>query len=276
LYQRLLAAMYSNEEKIFQDRLTAIKLDSANRKFEFETEYEKSLEQLEEDYAFQERFLEQKISDLEREAKESGSDTEDPELIGAEEELEQEKADYDAAVAELEEKRKEYIGGEEAWIKSESDAVRTERQRTRLIFLQTDEPFKNSSVTLAIRNAGTNIKFVEVGYPMPLLLSAGFSYTLLNIDNHTFRLSTQADLPLLFSEGVPFYQDIAVGVGGEYAFFNLAYIRAGYTFNSVERGFSAGFGMRLELGFTEYAVDYTFRPMPDYGFVHSFGVSISF
>ena len=43
-----------------------------------------------------------------------------------------------------------------------------------------------------------------------------------------------------------------------------------------DRNFAAGFGMKLGLGFTEYAVDYTFRPLPDYGFVHSFGVAISF
>ena len=146
------------------------------------------------------------------------------------------------------------------------------------IFLQTDDPFKNSSLTLAVRNLGTNVKFQTVGYPLPAMVSAGLSYTLLNIDNHTFRVSVQADMPLLFSSDpdYPFYQDIEVGVGIEYAFFNLAFMRAGYTFNSVERNFAAGFGMNLSLGFTEYAVDYTFRPLPDYGFVHSFGVSISF
>ena len=276
LYQQLLAAMYSNEEKIFQERLNAIRLGSEERKFDYETEYRKSIELLEEDYAFQERLLNRKINDLKKAAKESESETEDPALAASQDELEQKSADYDAAREQLSIDREGFLAEESDRVDRESDDVRDDRRRIRLIFLQTDDPYKNTSLTLAVRNLGTNVKFETVGYPMPVMASLGLSYGLLNIDNHSFRLSVQADMPLRFSPDVPFYQDIVVGVGGEYTFFDLAFVRAGYTFNSVERNFSAGFGMKLGLGFTEYAVDYTFMPLPDYGFVHNFAVSISF
>ena len=283
LYQQLLAAMYSNEEKIFQSRLSAIRLDSEDRKFDYETEYKKSIEVLEEDFALQERFLKQKISDLKRAAKEKAAaseteddETEDPELTAAEEELARKTEEHETGMADLEVQRKDYLEEESQWVDRETTTVRIERTRVRLIFLQTDDPFHNTSATLAFRNLGTPIKFASESFPLPMMMSIGISYTALNIDNHSLRLSLQADMPFLFAEGVPFYQDISVGAGLEYSFFNLAFIRGGYTFNNIERSFAAGFGLRLGLGFTEYTVDYTFRPLPDYGFVHSFGVSISF
>ena len=308
LFQQLLAAMYSNEEKLFQARISAIRLDSEDRKFDYETEYQKSLEFLEEEFAFQERFLRQKINELRRdlkaaeaeakakakakanaEAKDESDENpeaataaeepvaiENPELTAAEEELAEKEADYQAALTELDKKRQEHLNEERDRVRRETAAVRMERTRIRLVFLQTDDPFRNTSASLAFRNIGTPIKFAAEEFHLPMMMSAGLSYTVLNIDNHLFRISMQADVPLLVAEGVPFYQDISVGVGVEYSFFNLAFVRAGYTFNNIERTFAAGFGVRLGLGFTEYTVDYTFRPLPDYGFVHSFGVSISF
>ncbi len=42
------------------------------------------------------------------------------------------------------------------------------------------------------------------------------------------------------------------------------------------KAFSAGLGVHLTAGFTEYAVDYAFKPLAGYGFQHSIGVTISF
>ena len=268
--------MYSNEEKIFQAQLNSIRLDSEERKFDFDGEQQRSRETLEEDFAFRERFLVQKIADLQRVARESESESEDPELLETEAELADQREVLATALDELNRIRSEFLANENARVNSESDEVRAKREQIRLIFLQTDEPFQNTSLTLAVRNIGTPIRFATDEYPLPAIVSLGLSYTLLNVDNHVVRLSTQADLPLQFTEGIPFYQDISIAVGAEYSFFDLAYIRGGYTFNSLDRTFAAGLGLRLSLGFTEYTVDYTFRPLPDYGFVHSFSVSISF
>ena len=88
------------------------------------------------------------------------------------------------------------------------------------------------------------------------------------MEDHNLKLTSQLN--------VPFHDSISVGIGLEYVFAGLAYVRAGYTFGALDRSFSTGFGVRLALGFTEYAVDYTFRPLPDYGYLHNFGVSIRF
>ena len=112
------------------------------------------------------------------------------------------------------------------------------------------------------------MKFVSEAYPLPASFSTAVSYALVNVQNHNLKLAGQLD--------VPFYDDLSVGVGLEYVFANLAYARAGYTFGSLDRSFAAGAGIRLALGFTEYTVDYSFRPLPDYGLQHTIGVSISF
>ncbi len=261
-YLKLLSAMYSHEEKIFQSRLTSVREDSEVLRFDFETELQKSLETLEDDFALQERFLSRKIASATK--SEGGSDEEETLTT----ELKEKEAAYKEALAELGQKEKKFDIEENEKLDSEITVIKEERQKVRLIFLQTDKPFLNTSVVLGMRNLGSEVKFAEEGYPLPTIFSAGVGYTLLNIDNHSLRLALQADFPL--------HDDISVSVGTEYSLFNLAYLRAGYTFNSVERSFSAGFGARLALGFTEYALDYTFRPLPDYGLLHSFGIHISF
>ena len=279
LYQQLLAAMYGNEEKIFQERISTARLDSEARKFDYETEHGKSMERLDDEYAFQERFSLRKIADAKRKQRDSdeeGGDAENSELIALEDDLTAKKATYTAAVGELEAAQKAFLEKEKASLKDGLEIIRKQRQKVRLIFLQTDEPFLNTSVTAAGRNLGTPVQFAEEAFPLPMMVSTGLAYTLLNIDNHRLIISVQGDLPLAFESEVPFYEDIEVNLGLEYGFFDIAFIRGGYTFNSVDKSFSAGFGVRLSLGFTEYSVDYAFRPATDYGLVHSFGVSITF
>jgi hypothetical protein len=90
----------------------------------------------------------------------------------------------------------------------------------------------------------------------------------LNTDRHNAKLTAQLN--------VPFYDVISVALGAEYVFADLVYVRGGYTFGAVDRSFSTGAGVRLALGFTEVAVDYAFRPLPEYGLLHSIGVALSF
>ena len=152
IYQELIAAMYSNEEKIFQAQLNSIRLDSEERKFDFDGEQQRSRETLEEDFAFRERFLVQKIADLQRVARESESESEDPELLETEAELADQREVLATALDELNRIRSEFLANENARVNSESDEVRAKREQIRLIFLQTDEPFQNTSLTLATRS----------------------------------------------------------------------------------------------------------------------------
>ncbi len=138
----------------------------------------------------------------------------------------------------------------------------------RLVYLQTDKPYLNTSVNLGVRNGGSPMTFVSEAYPLPASFSTAVGYALVNVQNHNLKLAGQFNLP--------FHDALSVGAGLEYVFADLAYARLGYTFGAVDRSFSAGAGIRLALGFTEYTVDYSFRPLPDYGLQHTIGVSISF
>lgn len=262
IYERLLAAMYRNEEKIFQERLQSAKHDADIRSYDFRTDQQKTLQSLEDDFAFQERFLSAKISDLKKNSPDS------PELSSAQEELKAKQEEYNQAVADLADKAKQFDNSEKTRLEAEIEAIKEERRKIRLVFLQTDTPYKNTNLNLVVRNGGTPMTFVSEGYPLPTTFSAALGYSFVNTDLHNAKLTAQLN--------VPFYDAISVAVGAEYVFADLVYVRGGYTFGAVDRSFSTGAGVRLALGFTEVSVNYAFRPLPDYGLLHSIGVALSF
>jgi hypothetical protein len=260
LYLQLLEAMYGNEEKIFQTKLASASDDSALRRMDFDTEHQKNLLVLDDDWAFEQRLLAARL----REA------PNDPSL--KQEQAQKEKA-YKQAIADLDRKTVEFNAAESKALADTLATVKGERRKMRLVYLQTDKPYLNTSVNLVARNLGTPMRFVAEGYPLPATFGAALSYALLNIPNHNLKLASQLNVPL--------YDQLSLGLGLEYVFANLGYLRAGYALglenpSSLDRSFSAGFGVRLALGFTEYSVDYAFRPLPDYGLLHSIGVAISF
>ncbi|UCF98442.1 MAG: hypothetical protein JSV89_02650, partial [Spirochaetaceae bacterium] len=262
IYERLLAAMYRNEEKIFQARLQSAREDAGNREFDFQTAHDRTLESLEDEFAFQERFLSAKISDLKKNSPDSA------ELTSAQEELKAKEEEYKQAVAELDEKAKSFSNAEEARLDREIGAINEERRKIRLVFLQTDTPYMNTNVNIVVRNGGTQMTYVSEGYPLPTTFSAAVGYSFLNTGVHNAKLTAQLN--------VPFYDALSVGIGAEYVFADLVYVRGGYTFGAVDRSFSTGAGIRLALGFTDISVDYAFRPLPEYGLLHSIGVALSF
>ena len=262
IYERLLAAMYRNEERIFQARLQSAKEDADNRGYDFRTAQNKTRESLEDEFAFQERFLSAQISQLKKESPDSA------ELASTEEEVKAKRGEYQQAVAELDEKAKNFSDAEQSNLDREVVAIKEERRKIRLIFLQTDTPYKNTNMNMVVRNGGTQMTFVSEGYPLPTIFSVAVGYAFVNTVLHNAKLTAQLN--------VPFYDAISVGIGAEYVFGNLVYVRGGYTFGAVDRSFSTGAGVRLALGFTEVSVDYAFRPLPDYGLLHSIGVALSF
>jgi hypothetical protein len=260
LYLRLLDAMYGNEEKIFQSQLSSARDDYDLRRMDFDTEQQKEREVLDDDWAFEQRLL-------------AGKLRESPNDSALKQELAEKEKAYKQAVSGMDKKAAEFAASENKALEQTVASVKSERRKVRLIYLQTDKPYLNTAVNLAVRNLGLPMKFAVEGYPLPAAFDAAVSYALLNVQNHNLKLATQFNWP--------FYDQPSLGLGLEYVFANLAYLRAGYAFGlqdpgSLDRSFSAGFGVRLALGFTEYAVDYAFRPLPDYGLLHSIGVAISF
>ena len=269
LYLRLLAAMYNHEEKIFQSRLALLKEDTDSKRQDFDGDQKTAREALDDEYAFQTRQVDSKIATLTQNLAKGAPEPEEVKALRAQKVgLE---ASYKQAQAGMVKAQAEYTAAEKAAFAQANDAILAERSRVRLVYLQTDTPYLNTAVSLSVRNLGTPVQFVSEAVPLPATASANISYALVNVQNHNLKIAAQLDWP--------FYESWSLGLGLEYVLFDLAYVRVGYSLNSLTSGLSAlsaGFGVHFTAGFTEYAVDYAFKPLADYGFQHSIGISISF
>jgi hypothetical protein len=175
---------------------------------------------------------------------------------------------YKKEVDRLKEMESKELNNEKAGFEKSLSDLKWQLKLTRLIYLQTDTPYLNTSFNVALQNFGTKVKFVEEEYPLPATFHAGLGYAILNTENHAVKLGVQTN--------IPFHNIVSVGVGAEYSLLNTLFVRAGYTFGSLNRSFAAGLGVKAGVGFTDYSVDYTFQPLPDYGILHSFGLTAYF
>ncbi len=267
LYLQLMSLKYDHEEKILGSRKAALREDYENGRYETETEHRKALERLEDEFSFQERYLLNLISELENSLA-GGDESAKARIEESKKELDEKKRALQKSIESIESDEKKLLAEKKSVFETEIEKLEWQIRLTRLIYLQTDSPYLNTSVNLAVRNFGSKVKFVEEGYPLPASVHLGVGYAVLNKEKHTIKLGVQANFPI--------YDEITVGAGAEYGFLHRAFFRAGYTFGAIDRTFSAGIGVKAALGFTEYAVDYTFQPIPDYGIVHNFGFSVYF
>lgn len=271
LYSQLLSAMYRHEERIFQSRLASVTQDAMIRRSAVTVELTKARDTLDDNLAFQQRYLGKQIAEEERKLKDAqaaGGSADDSQTKAVRADLAQKEADYVAARKEIEARQATFDTEEREQTSAESATIRYERQKVRLVYLQREGPYLNTSLAVSMRNLGSTVRFGTERYPMPTMVSASLGYAILALEDHKLVLSSQLDLP--------FHDTLSVGIGAEYSFADAIFVRFGYAFGNTERTFSAGIGLKLALGFTQYVVDYAFRPLPDYGFVHSVGVSIHF
>ena len=260
IYTNLLDAMYELEERIFQSRLDAVKENAALKLFDLDKDSEKELEKLKDDYIFSRRFMVQKLNGIDKSDEENRKKAE-AEFVDFEDQYNKnvEKAKKDA------EDKIELINLEK---KEALTKINEERRITRLIYLQTDTPYKNTSVTLSIRNAGIPITFAETSSPLPISIYTSLGYSLINLDRHRLSISTMFEYS--------FFEPITFGFGGDYIFNDLIYVRVGYLFGKDGQSFSAGFGLNTRLGTSQYKADYAFKPVSGYGYIHSFGINAQF
>jgi hypothetical protein len=269
IYTDLLSVRYTNEEKLIKASVDAIEQDYENNRYDYQTQYQKEYERLEDEFAFQERYLTKKIAELEKKNKSQEDGNGDKnELASLNKELEDKRNTYNIELDELEKSHKQRLAEQNSVYEKKLEELEWEKEITRLIYLQTDEPYRNTFVHASLANFGTNVTFVQEGYPLPTIAHIGAGYALLNTYQHTVRLGLQFD--------IPFHDELALGVGAEYGFLHMFFGRVGYTFLTPYKSFSFGLGARVPVGFTDFSVDYTFQPIPDYGFVHTFGIAAYF
>jgi hypothetical protein len=119
----------------------------------------------------------------------------------------------------------------------------------------------------AIANIGKMAEFRSEPLKLPALIRAGAAYRLDIADLQSSALLA-ADIENVFAESQPL-----VRIGGEWAFKDLFFIRAGYQFGSEGRGLSLGGGLQYGV----FGVDYGFsRLSNDLGNGHSVGLRVEF
>lgn len=272
VYERLLAELYDQEEEIIQSRLDAARENASIQKYELNIEIKKTRETLDDDFAFTKRFLEQKIKTLTKKIDKKNPDASiQAEIDTAKAELKEKKEIFDAAMIELNNKAN---NDAETIKQTENDAIKKikdEETVIRLIYLQSDKPYKNFAINVSVRNAGLplSLSTSENSYPTPISFYASLGYTFMNIEDHRLTLNTMFEYFI--------YEDPLLAVGLEYSFSDFAFVRFGYNILTSGRIFNAGFGLNLELGMAEYAIDYALIYKGSlYGFVHNFGITIKF
>jgi hypothetical protein len=271
LYTQLLDTMYAHEEKILDARLEAVATEAEMRRFDFGADQKKAAEAADDEWAFQDRVLSAKIADL---SAGLAKGAEEPAELKA---LKADRAAKETAwrnvQAAIVTKQREFDAAEKARVDAATVEIETELWKTRLVYLQTDKPYLNTAIAVGVRNVGSPVKFVSESVPLPMSATANASYALLNVRDHNLKIALQGDIPLLD------FSSWSAGLGLEYVYAGIAYARIGYSVSQLEWGLqslSGGLGVHLTAGFTRYSVDYAFKPLPDYGFQHSIGITVSF
>jgi hypothetical protein len=148
--------------------------------------------------------------------------------------------------------------------------------------------FRNAVLGARINNLGKDLKFFDIGAPLPLVFSVGGSINL--IENHQHKLMIMADATK------PQDADQLVFAGGEYSFNDLVSVRGGWKFNysgvddtkrnefdqrqinapRTEEGVSLGGGLKVPMGDKKIVLDYAFTEFGLLDSAHRFSLSVTF
>ncbi|RMH71626.1 MAG: hypothetical protein D6675_06335 [Gemmatimonadetes bacterium] len=119
-----------------------------------------------------------------------------------------------------------------------------------------DTGFRTIRLGMVIQNFGGDIKYIGEDTPLPITFKAGVAMDLLNRDAHAVTGSIEMRHPNDNAE--------TVQMGGEYWFNNMVATRLGYRYNYDAGGLTAGFGVRLDIGGSQFELDYSYTDMGEY------------
>lgn len=118
--------------------------------------------------------------------------------------------------------------------------------------------YKSIKLGASVRHFGPEVKYIDKSYPLPQTFNIGISGYLFspndallgNIGNQSILISYDLIQPRDYNQ--------QYGLGMEYAFNNMFFLRGGYKFNGDQEGFSGGIGIH----YNNYRLDYSYT---DYG-----------
>ena len=135
------------------------------------------------------------------------------------------------------------------------------------LFWTVKEVDPNFTVSLALQNLGTGLKFVSVSDPFPTTIKAGAAYQLLE---KTLTFAADLDYPLAEAQAT-------LKVGMEYWLQGLIAPRIGYRMSpSNTLGAMAAFGTGLGLKLDTLTLDYAYLPQGDLGNTHRVSLGYRF
>lgn len=118
-----------------------------------------------------------------------------------------------------------------------------------------------------IANIGSDLKFVNETYPLPILFVFGARMNAVELNNQIVRVAGAVSKP---NDGEP------VGrVGLEYAFQDLLFLRGGYRINYTTARFAFGGGVKFSVGERSAAADYAYVDYAELGAAHQVGLKIT-
>ncbi|MDZ7289293.1 MAG: PorV/PorQ family protein [candidate division KSB1 bacterium] len=148
--------------------------------------------------------------------------------------------------------------------------------------------FHNATIGARINNLGKDLKFFDIGTPLPLNFSVGGSIDLFNKADHRITILADATKPQ--------DADQLVFAGGEYMFNDLVAVRGGWKFNysgvddkkrneydqreikapRTEEGVTLGGGVKVGTGTKKLMLDYSFTEFGLLDNTHRFSLNVTF
>jgi len=133
--------------------------------------------------------------------------------------------------------------------------------------------YKSLNIGMSVRNFAREVKYKSEGFQLPLIFQLGASFNFADImdvdkNEHSFLVSIDANHPRDYPE------QIMIGV--EYTFMNLLSFRGGFSAPNDERNFSAGVGLRKDIGGVDLGVDYSYTPFGVFNDVHRISLNFAY
>lgn len=133
--------------------------------------------------------------------------------------------------------------------------------------------FKSLNLGMSVRNFAREVKYKKEGFQLPLIFQIGVSFNfadLMDVDKneHSILFTVDANHPRDYPE--------QLNIGAEYTFMNILSLRAGYSTPNDERNFSAGVGLKKDIGGLNLGVDYSYTPFGVFNSVHRISLNFAY